>query len=360
MLRALRHEPLSRAQLVESTGWSRNTVATRLDELLAGGWVSEVSFGAGERGRPFLRYRANPRAAMVYVAVLGWDQVHGAICGLDGEPLAIEVHPHRLETLPDAIETCRQQLARLLTLPAVAGETVLAAAIGAPNHVANQIDMAAWSLAGPLADQFTAALGVPTTVDNDANLMALGLRRKFADVDSFVFVKIATGVGAGIVVGGRLHSGVAGLAGEIGHIPVRSGGDRQCSCGNRGCMADQAAVPGVLRKLSAGGRIVSDLDELQALVTSGDGEAVAALRSAGRDIGEALVGVVTAIAPEVLVMGGRMTQLGDHLTTGVRESLTRYTLPALSSRIRVTTTTKHRTAGLRGGADLAFDRLLAD
>jgi predicted NBD/HSP70 family sugar kinase len=104
---------------------------------------------------------------------------------------------------------------------------------------------------------------------------------------------------------------------------------------------------------------VRSLDDLQALVAAGDADTVAALRTAGRDIGEALVGVVTGIAPNVVVLGGRMTLLGDHLTTGVRESLMRYTLPALSSRVRVTTTTKHRAAGLRGGGELAFDQLLA-
>ena len=69
--------------------------------------------------------------------------------------------------------------------------------------------------------------------------------------------------------------------------------------------------------------------------------------------------MLTGVLPEMLILGGRLTQLGDHLTTGVRESLAQLTLPALSTRVQVTTTSKHRATGLRGGADLASDRLLA-
>ena len=359
LVNALRSGSRSRAELATSTGWSRNTVAARLAELTEAGWVREDSELQGERGRPSLGYVVSPQRLTVYVATFGWDQLHGAICGLDGEILAGEVVPFALTGPEAAMDATKEQLERLRTHPSIRPVPIAAAVIGLPSPVANPVQMATWAHIGAVPADFSERLGLPTVLENDANLMALGLRREHPDASAFVFVKIATGIGAGIIVAGRLHTGVAGLAGEIGHIPVRSGGDRQCSCGNRGCLADQAAVPALLRKLSSGDRTVHDLAGVQTLVTSGDGEAVAALRSAGRDIGEALVGVVTAIAPEVLVLGGRLTQLGDHLTTGVRESLTRYALPALSSRIRVTTTTKHRTAGLRGGGELAFDRLLA-
>jgi predicted NBD/HSP70 family sugar kinase len=359
VLRALRHGPLNRAQLGSITGWSRNTVAARLEELQKGGWVTEVDFGSGERGRPYVRYRVVPEAALVYVASLGWHQLHGAICGLDAQPLAVDVHDHALDDLPAAIDVVHQQLSRLTADPAVHGRGVLAGVVGAPSPLANQIDMAAWSRAGSLDDQFSSGLGVPTVVDNDANLMALGLAREFPDLRTFLFVKVATGIGSGIVIDGKLHSGVAGLAGEIGHIPVHHGTERQCACGNRGCLGLVASVPGVLRMLSAGPRKIENLDELAALVTAGDGEAVATLRTAGRDIGEALVGVITAIAPERIFLGGRLTQFGDHLATGVRESITRLALPALSARVRVQAVAHHQLFGLRGAADLAFDRLLA-
>lgn len=359
VLNSLRTGGRSRAELAESTGWSRNTVASRLTELTDAGWVREDSEVQGDRGRPSLSYAVNPRGQGVYVAIFGWDQLHGAICGLDGEILAGEATRFGLGDPQAAIEATADQLARLRAQPAARDVPLAAAVIGTPSPVANPIQLAAWSPIGAVPTDFSDRLGLPVILENDANLMAVGLRREFAETGSFVFVKIATGIGAGIIVGGRLHTGIAGLAGEIGHIPVRSGGDRQCACGNRGCLAEQASVPSLLRQLSSGTRRVANLEALANLVTSGDGEAVAALRSAGRDIGEALVGVVTGIAPDVLVLGGRLTQLGDHLATGVRESLTRYTLPALSSRIRVTTTSKHRTAGLRGGAELAFDVLLA-
>lgn len=358
LVNLLRGGSRSRTELAALTGWSRNTVAARLNELMDAGWVREDTELQGDRGRPSIGYVVNPRACAVYVATFGRDQLRGALCGLDGTLLASDLRPFRLGDLPGAIEDVAQQFAALRRQPGLGTLPVAAAVIGGPSPVANPVTFATWAQVAAVPEEFSRRLGIPVTLENDASLMAFGLRRDFPEADTFVLVKIATGIGAGIVISGTLHTGVAGLAGEIGHIPVRRGGERQCACGNRGCLSLVASEPGILRDLSAGPRQVPDLAALQALVAEGDAEAVAALRAAGRDIGEALVGVVTGIAPELVILGGTIAQFGDHLATGVRESLTRLTLPALSARVRVASTGQDGDADLRGGAELALDRLL--
>ena len=280
VLRALGGQPRNRGHLVESTGWSRNTVAARLNALIEAGWVEEVRRDQGELGRPALRYRVNPRAALAYCASFGWDQLNGAICGLDGEILAADTTPFPLGHFRTP-SLRRKSNSRAPPSPGRGRPTRLIGGHRGTKPGGQPGPAAAWSHTGLIPGDFAQHLGIPVVIENDANLMALGLRREFPDARTLVFVKIATGIGAGVVIDGRLHAGMAGLAGEVGHIPVRRGADRQCACGNRGCVGEVAAAPSILRELSTDNRRISTLDDLHALVTQGDGEAVATLRAAG-------------------------------------------------------------------------------
>ena len=116
------------------------------------------------------------------------------------------------------------------------------------------------------ADELSERLGMPVAVDNDANLGALaeisfGAGRGLKDV---IYVMVSSGIGAGIVLGGQLHRGVTGLAGELGHVLVRSDG-AVCRCGNRGCLetvASTDAVLDLLRPTHGADITVRDLVEL--------------------------------------------------------------------------------------------------
>jgi len=358
VFRALRSAPKSRLELASATGWSRNTVAKRLDELMAEGWVCESEPDSAGRGRPYAQYQMNPKAAVVYAAVFGWHQLTGALCRLDGTPLVTDESPVNLDETQDVLPVLLAQLERLSANPLVDGSRIVAGALGGPSSVANRITTGAWAQSPQLALELPARLGIPFQVENDANAMALGLRRTYPHVDSYIFVKVATGIGAGIVAGGRILRGVDGLAGEVGHIPIPRANSQPCGCGNRGCVSLVTNSQALMRRLSTPEAPVNNLEQVRRLVLSGDGNAAMALREAGQALGEALVGVITAVAPELIILGGRMTQFGDHFSTGVREVITTMTLPAISSRIRVDTVPDHHAAGIQGAADLAVDQFL--
>ena len=100
----------------------------------------------------------------------------------------------------------------------------------------------------------SSALGGPVLVDNDVNLMALGEHATvYPDVQHLIFVKVATGIGAGIISGGRLHRGAQGAAGDLGHVAALNGGDTPCTCGNVGCLEAVASGPAVVRALRESG-----------------------------------------------------------------------------------------------------------
>jgi predicted NBD/HSP70 family sugar kinase len=202
------------------------------------------------------------------------------------------------------------------------------------------------------------AIGTRVVIENDANLMALGAAAEHRDVDSLVFVKIAAGVGAGIVAGRRLQRGLRGMAGEIGHVPVSRRPEVACACGNRGCLGEVASVPALIQELRDSGVPIETLEDLETRALHGDPAVVATLRQAGRDIGEALLGVIAGVAPEVLVLGGRVARLGDHVLAGVRESVYARALPALSSGLRIQISADHERAAARGGSLLGVHSLL--
>jgi predicted NBD/HSP70 family sugar kinase len=173
-------------------------------------------------------------------------------------------------------------------------------------------------------------------VDNDANLGALaeasfGAGRGLSDV---VYVRLGSGVGAGLVLAGRLHRGTAGLAGEIGHVQVRPDG-AVCRCGNRGCLetiAAEAALKALLRP--ARGHDVTRR-ELLGLVAAGDLGATRVVNDAGLAIGRVLADLCNALNPEAIVVGGELSDAGEPLLGGIREAIDRYALPGAAEAVKV-------------------------
>jgi predicted NBD/HSP70 family sugar kinase len=362
----LTHELRSRADLATATGWARNTVAQRLNELADAGWVVESDVVAQEgRGRPTARFRLRVESVLVFVASFGQDQLHGALVTLNGTIVATETVAFSVRQGPEAcVAAGRSLFDRLREQAEVPASSVAIGVVGVASpvdeehHAINPIVLPGWHRFD-LAAEFGEELGMRVLVENDANLMALGIAAGDPDAEAVVFVKIAGGVGAGSVAHGRLIRGLRGLAGEIGHTPITRAMQLQCPCGNRGCLGEIAAVPAIIRDLVRQGYDISTLDDLQALALGGDAVVIGALRQAGRDVGEALIGLATALAPERIVFGGRITQFGDHVVTGVRETLYTRALPALTSRISIETAPDHEQCAMVGAAVVAREHLLA-
>src|SRR5689334_8788167 len=157
------------------------------------------------------------------------------------------------------------------------------------------------------ADELSGRLGLPVAVDNDANLGAMaehqhGAGRGVADV---LYVKLASGVGAGLVLGGRLHRGTAGLAGEVGHVLAREGGE-VCRCGSRGCLETEVSTRHLLELMRAVYGEALDLPGLLQLDADGETAVRRLLTDAGHTVGRVLAGVCTTLNPARIVVGGSL------------------------------------------------------
>jgi predicted NBD/HSP70 family sugar kinase len=208
------------------------------------------------------------------------------------------------------------------------------------------------------ADQYP---GVPVLVDNDVNVMALGeyWTSWRQTCDDLLFVKVATGIGCGIVSGGVIHRGVDGTAGDLGHVQVPDAGDALCRCGNRGCVEAVASGGALARELTSIGIEASRTRDVVALVRAGNSQAVTLVRQAGRLVGEVLAGAVNFFNPAVIVIGGDLAHAHEQFFAGVREVVYRRSTALATRHLELARSRLDDRAGVIGCAVTVIEQILS-
>lgn len=364
------HGELTRAELVELTGTSRSTVAARLDALVDAGLLAEVTPVATTRGRPPTRFRFREEGGVLALADAGATGVRVAVTDLGGRildqqrfdlPVGAGPEPWLTEVLGHLDDALRRVGVTRAEVHGV-GLALPGPVDGDAGTVVSPPIMTGWDRF-PIRDWFAEHLPCPVVVENDANAMAVGEHRSaHADRSSMLLLKLATGVGAGLVIGGSVYRGFDGAAGDIGHIQVTApdeGPAPACRCGNTGCIEAYAGGWALIRDLRAAGHDVSSVPEVVALVKAGDPSATALSRRAGRFIGIALSDAVSLLNPEVVVIGGDLAAAADHLFAGIRESVYARSLPLATRRLTILPSSQGDLAGLHGLAAAVADRLYA-
>lgn len=344
------HGTASRADIARETGLSRATVSSLVSDLVEAGLVAEQvadSAGAGsaaQAGRPPVLLGLEPSAGAAVGVDFGHSHVRVAVADLSSRVLAernTELDVDRSAT--DALDAAADLVDDVLDAAGIARERVIGCGMGLPGPIDRATGLVRSSSILPgwagvsAADELATRLALPVEADNDANLGALGeatygAARGARDV---IYVKVASGIGAGMLLGGRLHRGSAGIAGEIGHVLVDPNGP-VCRCGNRGCLETVAAAPALIELLRATHGDELALADVVRLVAEDDVGARRLVADAGRAIGRVLADLCNVLNPEMLVLGGELAAVGDPLIEGVRESLNRYALPAAADAVRVT------------------------
>ncbi|MER6715696.1 ROK family protein [Streptomyces sp. NPDC006129] len=365
----------TRGALQQATGLSRATVGQRLDRLFRAGWLREGAGGPVDSplgGRPSITLEFDDEHAVVLAADLDTRHARAAVLSLSGEILAEHSGTLVVEDGPDVVlGDLGRWFAELLEKAGHSAETVCGIGLAVPGPVDTETGrvvqppiMPGWDgydIRGRLAralTEHTGAEAVPVLVDNDANLMAYGEQRTgYPDCSAFVLVKVSTGIGAGVVVGGSVFRGIDGGAGDIGHIRVPEGAQALCRCGSYGCLAAVASGGAVARRLAETGVPAASGSDVRDLLASGHPEAVGLAREAGRRVGDVLATVVTLLNPGVLMIAGDLA--GTPFLTGVRELLYQRALPRSTAHLDVVTSRLGERAGLVGAGAMVVEHLYA-
>lgn len=357
----------TRADLALTTGLARSTVASRIDALLLSGLVGPAGEAHSSGGRPPSRFAFNSAARAVLAVDVGATHVIVAVTDLSGRVLAEQRLAQDVAAGPEAV--LDRVVSEGLTVLAKAGRTageLAGIGIGLPGPVEHATGRPVKPPIMPGWDGFDVvtyvqrSLPVPVLVDNDVNIMALGERAAhWPEHSNFLFIKVATGIGAGIIGNGELQRGANGTAGDLGHVRVPRGDDVLCRCGNTGCLEALASGPAIAAELSRLGVRATKGSDVRRLVNEGNPLAVQALRQAGRDLGDVLATVVNLLNPSVIVLGGSLGQVGEHLMAGVREVVYRRSLPLATSHLRIALSMAGDQAAILGASQMVTQHVLS-
>jgi predicted NBD/HSP70 family sugar kinase len=363
----IRERATSRADIARATGLARSTVSQRIGALLELGLVVEEGDARSTGGRPATRLRLNEAGGVVLAADLGANHDRLAVADLAGRVCAEHTARRSIAQGPEVILGWVRDnfLAQLAQLGRRVDE-VIGIGIGVPGPVEFAAGravkppiMPGWhgvSIAEHFADAFP---GVDVLVDNDVNIMAVGEHRSvWSGVSDLIYVKVATGIGAGIISGGRLQRGAQGAAGDIGHIRASEYVDEICACGNAGCIEAVASGSALARRLRALGHDAGGALDVVARVRDGNADAIRLVREAGRLLGEVLAHAVNLMNPSVLVIGGELAQVEQQLFAGFREAIYRRSSCLATERLEIVRTRLGDRAGVVGAAALVLDQHL--
>ena len=337
---ALRDEGLiSRAEIARRTGLSRSTVSSLVSELQADGLVIErpepAAAHGDQGGRPPILLSFDASAG---VAVgIDFDHHHVRVAVSDLSSRILAEREQELDTdhaAHEGLDAAAELVGELLAEAGVDEATVIGAGMCLPGPVHRPTGVVGSTAILPgwvgvaAAEEMRRRLELPILVDNDANLAALAEAAFGAgrDAKDLVYLMISSGIGAGLVLNGRLYRGAEGLAGELGHVLVDADGP-VCRCGNRGCLETVAGTDALAELLRRSHGDGLDGRAIVRLAREGDLGCRRVIADAGRAIGKAAATLVNVLNPELLIVGGDLSDAGELLLGGVRESLERSALP---------------------------------
>lgn len=361
LLDLIRHEgPTTRAELLATTGLSRATLWQRIDGLRRLQLVRESATRSSTGGRPARLLQFDDTSRSVLVADLGASHATIAVTDLSSRRLALDRQPLDLRHGPAVVLPRVLQIAAdlLASVPPPA-RGLLGVGVSFPGlaePVRGTIEAPAvlreWDGVA-LPERFTQRFGAPTLLVNDAHALAYGEHLADDRRRSLVVVKAATGIGAGLVIDGRLHRGDSMGAGQIGHMRL-PGARRRCVCGETGCLATVASGRALLRALPR----VTTLDDVRAAVEAGDATAVRAVRRAGNAVGVILSGIVTAVDPGAVLFGGILGRL-DVFVDAARRQIEAHAYARTARHVHVGTTVLGEESAVAGLAGLVVDSRLS-
>lgn len=310
------HAPVSRAELARLSGLSKPTVSLALDNLEAGGLVRRAGERTGLPGRAARLYEVRPEAGFVLGLDIGRRYLRGAVMDIGGTVRAktsakvtAANGPRRIAELIDLGRSLCQEAG--LDLCEVTQTVVGSPGVYDPASDVIRLagNLPGWDRPGVLT-QLRKALGSGLMLENDIDLSALAelAHGHGRQVEDFAFVSVGTGLGMGLVLGGRLHRGAHGVAGEIGFLPLSDDGDPR-DARRRGSMESAASAAGVVRAARrAGMRGPVSARRVFDAAARGDERARSVVAHEATLVAKAICSVVTVVDPQMIVLGGGIGQ----------------------------------------------------
>jgi glucokinase-like ROK family protein len=378
---AIRREgPLSRTDLSERLDYSRASVTGIVGRMITAQILEEAGEGKSAGGRRPYLLDINPELGYVVGVDIGATSFDVALADFRGTLLERTAEPADVRQPPDGfLARVSDVIDGLLARQGLTPERIIAIGVGVPGPVEFVSGvliapplMPLWegfSIKNCLNERFPLAR---VAVDNDVNIMAKGEQQAGAGkrLDNFLFIKIGTGIGCGIIAHGEVYRGADGCAGDVGHICVDYNGP-VCHCGNQGCLEIMAAGPAIAAlgreraeagespflaaRLAERGRLTAE--DVGDAAAAGDRAAIEIIRRSGQMIGGVLAGLVNFYNPQAIFIGGGVSRIGHSLLSSIRQSILRRATALSTRRLRIEYSRLGEDAGVFGAIWLALEHV---
>ena len=371
---------ISRAGIAKQIGLSRAAVSTIVNDLIETGIIRDAAQRAKTSGRPRTLLEIKPDAGYIAGIDMGASHMRVILTNFSADAIAEKEMSINIADGPDFCINQADELLRTLLAENDLNLALLCAiGIGVPGPIDSEAGMViappimpGWDRF-PIRETLENLWGRPISVNNDAELGALGEWAYGAGrgARDLAYIKVGTGIGAGLLIGGRIYRGSTGSAGEIGHLTMDNDGPL-CTCGNRGCLeafsggyaiakkAAQAIKDGKRTQLASKPTAEITAKDVAAAARRGDLIAQQVMAEAGEHLGVAIAGLVNIFNPDIIVVGGGVAQIGDLFLEPVRQEVTRRSLPAAANNVRITTAVLGRRASSLGAVVQAVSLAVHD
>lgn len=373
----------SKADLVSSTDYSRTKIANCIDSLLNKKIIIANNVTEYTGGRRSKVFRLNGDLGLLAGVDIGATSIDLALADFSGKLLKRYSEPATVKDGPIKIlgRVC-SLLEKMLKENNLNPENLYGIGIGVPGPVDFQMGTLVSPPIMPGWDRYpihqTVQQWFPTAivvVDNDVNVMALGEIYQGAGIgiDNLIFVKIGTGIGAGIICEGKIYRGNSGCAGDIGHICVDKSGPL-CRCGNTGCLEALAAGPAIaerslaiaqtgkspiLMKYYEKNGALLHAEDVGNAAREGDALAFEVIRESGQYVGDVLAGLANFFNPSMIVIGGGVINLGNLLLSSIRQTVLNRSLPLATRDLQIVFSEIAADAGVIGAIHMAMDYIFS-
>ena len=371
---------ISRTDLAEEMGLTRAAVTLIVNDLLENGVILEAESRAIPNGRPPVVLEINPKRGLVAAVDMGATHINIALTDFSAKIVEEISLPFDIKQGPQVcLAEVKRILQELLDRYGVGMSEIMAVGVGVPGPVIKEAGMVmsppimpGWDRY-PIRKTLEKEWGCPVSLNNDAELGALGEWAYGAGrgEKNLAFIKVGSGIGAGLIINQQIYGGTTGSAGEIGHITIDENGPL-CTCGNHGCMeafAGGNAIALQARKMVESGKrtLLSNIplenitaQEVAESARRGDLPSQEIIMRAGTFIGIAIAGLVNLFNPGAVIIGGGVAQAGDLLTTSIRQAVRERSLRASEQSVHITTAMLGQRSSLIGATVQAINIAIHD
>jgi predicted NBD/HSP70 family sugar kinase len=353
----LQGSPLSRAQISEQSGLNKATVSSLVQDLIDGSLVKEIGTGQSSGGRKPVMLEFIATSGYAIGIDLGVNYIRGVLTDLRGGIVVERTSSLRNTEVGVAIEQLCGCVEALIAESPSSPFGIVGIGVGVPGLVdesgailfAPNLKWRDVPLQRLLAERFS----LPVTIDNEANMGALGEQKYGAGrhINNLIYVSVGIGIGTGLILHKALYKGASGFSGEMGHLSVEAHG-KICSCGNRGCWEMYASEQALLDQAADLG--FGDLESLLAAATAGREDVLKLFASIGEYLGIGIANIVNVFNPNAVVIGNRMSQARPWLEDVLRQTVEQRALGFHLRNVQLLFAELGERSSMMGAAEMAI------